>query len=98
MDEKISFELRLYLFQKNSNKANTSPVVRLPMRDFAGFSDCDSTTKKAMIDFSFHIAYGNMDEAFRAIKLIKKYDLNIVDMLKYCCGLNWSVEQIMECK
>ncbi|XP_075256505.1 intraflagellar transport protein 140 homolog isoform X3 [Convolutriloba macropyga] len=57
--------------RKNSNKANTSPVVRLPMRDFAGFSDCDSTTKKAMIDFSFHIAYGNMDEAFRAIKLIK---------------------------
>ena len=42
------------------------------MRDFAGFSDCDNTTKKAMVDFSFHIAYGNMDEAFRAIKLIKK--------------------------
>ncbi|XP_063722149.1 intraflagellar transport protein 140 homolog isoform X2 [Symsagittifera roscoffensis] len=53
------------------SSGSTSSVVRVPMRDFAGFSDCDNTTKKAMVDFSFHIAYGNMDEAFRAIKLIK---------------------------
>lgn len=46
-------------------------VGRRPLRDFVGLEDCDKPTRNAMINFSFFIAVGDMDEAFKSIKLIK---------------------------
>ncbi|XP_035743577.1 intraflagellar transport protein 140 homolog [Vespa mandarinia] len=48
-----------------------SKIMRLLMRDFEELEDCDPVTKKAVLDFSFHISVANMDEAFKAIKTIK---------------------------
>lgn len=42
------------------------------MRDFVGLEDYDGQTKTAMINFSFFLTIGNMDEAFKAIKGIKR--------------------------
>ncbi|KAB0382291.1 hypothetical protein FD755_004208 [Muntiacus reevesi] len=53
-------------------------VGRRPLRDFVGLEDCDKPTRDAMLNFSFFLAIGDMDEAFRSIKLIKRcgrYDL-----------------------
>ncbi|KAG8506365.1 Intraflagellar transport protein 140, partial [Galemys pyrenaicus] len=44
---------------------------RRPLRDFVGLEDCDRPTREAMLNFSCFAAAGDMDEAFRAIKLIK---------------------------
>ncbi|XP_017895951.1 PREDICTED: intraflagellar transport protein 140 homolog isoform X1 [Capra hircus] len=46
-------------------------VGRRPLRDFVGLEDCDKPTQDAMLNFSFFLAIGDMDEAFRSIKLIK---------------------------
>ncbi|NWZ86043.1 IF140 protein, partial [Poecile atricapillus] len=46
-------------------------VARRPMRDFIGLGDCDSTTQDAMLNFSYYLTAGDMDEAFKSIKLIK---------------------------
>ncbi|NXU84217.1 IF140 protein, partial [Xiphorhynchus elegans] len=46
-------------------------VARRPLRDFMGLGDCDKTTQDAMLNFSFHLTAGDMDEAFKSIKLIK---------------------------
>ncbi|ELW67792.1 Intraflagellar transport protein 140 like protein [Tupaia chinensis] len=46
-------------------------VARRPLRDFAGLEDCDEPTRDAMLNFSFFVAVGDMDEAFKSIKLIK---------------------------
>ncbi|XP_062359436.1 intraflagellar transport protein 140 homolog [Cinclus cinclus] len=46
-------------------------VARRPMRDFIGLGDCDKTTQDAMLNFSYYLTAGDMDEAFKAIKLIK---------------------------
>lgn len=43
------------------------------MRDFIGLGDCDKTTRDAMLNFSFYLTAGDMDEAFKSIKLIKRY-------------------------
>ena len=43
-----------------------------PLRDFVGLEDCDKPTQDAMLNFSFFLAIGDMDEAFRSIKLIKR--------------------------
>nr|XP_051686227.1 intraflagellar transport protein 140 homolog isoform X2 [Oryctolagus cuniculus] len=46
-------------------------VVRRPLRDFVGLEDCDKPTRDAVLNFSFSVTVGDMDEAFRSIKLIK---------------------------
>ena len=50
-----------------------SVVTKHTMRDFAGLENSSEETKKAMMDFSYLSTIGNMDEAFKAIKLIKRY-------------------------
>uniref|UniRef100_A0AAQ4QPL0 Intraflagellar transport 140 homolog (Chlamydomonas) n=1 Tax=Gasterosteus aculeatus aculeatus TaxID=481459 RepID=A0AAQ4QPL0_GASAC len=46
-------------------------VSRRPLRDFVGLEDCDKATRDAMLNFSFYLTIGDMDEAFKSIKLIK---------------------------
>lgn len=46
-------------------------VGRRPLRDFVGLEDCDKPTRDAMLNFSFFVTVGDMDEAFKSIKLIK---------------------------
>ena len=38
------------------------------MRDFEGLEDVDDNTKKALLNFSFHLTTGNMDEAYKAVR------------------------------
>ncbi|KFO34735.1 Intraflagellar transport protein 140 like protein [Fukomys damarensis] len=47
-------------------------VARRPLRDFVGLEDCDKPTQDAMLNFSFFVTVGDMDEAFKSIKLIKR--------------------------
>ncbi|XP_050392806.2 intraflagellar transport protein 140 homolog [Patella vulgata] len=46
-------------------------VARRIMRDFVGLESSDKSTRDAMMNFSYYLTIGNMDEAFKAIKLIK---------------------------
>ena len=50
-------------------------VSRHTMRDFIGLEKSDKVTRDAMLNFSYYLTIGNMDEAFKAIKLIKRYSL-----------------------
>lgn len=42
------------------------------MRDFIGMTKADANTTDALLNFSYYLTIGDMDEAFKAIKLIKK--------------------------
>uniref|UniRef100_A0A914XUQ0 Anaphase-promoting complex subunit 4-like WD40 domain-containing protein n=1 Tax=Plectus sambesii TaxID=2011161 RepID=A0A914XUQ0_9BILA len=46
-------------------------LIRRVLREFIGLENSDQTTRDAMLNFSFYLTVGNMDEAFKAIKLIK---------------------------
>lgn len=48
-------------------------VVRRALRDFVGLEGCEKPTRDAMLNFSFYLTIGDMDEAFKAIKLNKRY-------------------------
>uniref|UniRef100_A0A915J6M4 Intraflagellar transport protein 140 homolog n=1 Tax=Romanomermis culicivorax TaxID=13658 RepID=A0A915J6M4_ROMCU len=52
-------------------RLSTKHVVRRTCRDFIGLEDMNKEMKTAMLDFSYHLTVGNMDEAFKAVKLIK---------------------------
>ena len=51
-------------------------VTKHTMRDFIGLEKADAEARKAMMNFSYLSTIGNMDEAFKAIKLIKRYASN----------------------
>ncbi|XP_028989874.1 intraflagellar transport protein 140 homolog [Betta splendens] len=46
-------------------------VSRRALRDFVGLENCETSTRDAMLNFSFYLTIGDMDEAFKSIKLIK---------------------------
>lgn len=46
-------------------------VIRRVHRDFVGLETMCGEKRRAMIDFSYHLAEGNVDEAVTAIKSIQ---------------------------
>ncbi len=45
----------------------------MTLRDFVGLEESEPEVIHAMTSFSYHVAVGNLDEAFKAIQLIKRY-------------------------
>lgn len=41
------------------------------MNDFVGLEKADEPTKQAVINFSFHLSGGNLDEAYKSVKSIQ---------------------------
>uniref|UniRef100_A0A674PQ19 Intraflagellar transport 140 n=1 Tax=Takifugu rubripes TaxID=31033 RepID=A0A674PQ19_TAKRU len=56
---------------KGSSAQFPHMVSRRPLRDFVGMENCEKATRDAMLNFSFYLTIGDMDEAFKSIKLIK---------------------------
>jgi len=54
-----------------STRALSMGLYRRVMRDFVGLDDADAKTRSALLDFSFFLTVGNLDEAHRAVRLIK---------------------------
>lgn len=46
-------------------------IFREIMNDFTGLENCNKTTRDAVLDFSYNLSLGNMDAAFKAIKLVQ---------------------------
>ncbi|XP_063681755.1 intraflagellar transport protein 140 homolog isoform X3 [Bolinopsis microptera] len=46
-------------------------VSAVTMRNFVGLEKSNLEVRQAMLDFAYHLTIGNLDEAFKAIKLIK---------------------------
>lgn len=41
------------------------------MNDFTGLERADEPTKRAVINFSYHLSCGNLDEAYKSVKAIQ---------------------------
>jgi intraflagellar transport protein 140 len=59
-----------FILRPDAVVAGGSRVTAASMRDFVGMEACDEATRRALLDFSYHMATGNMDEAYRAVKLV----------------------------
>ncbi|KAF2347789.1 Quinoprotein amine dehydrogenase beta chain-like [Trinorchestia longiramus] len=60
-----------YLLNNRDNNPDGGLVTQRIMRDFTGLEDSDRATREAMLNFSFFLAIGSMDDAFQSIKSIK---------------------------
>ncbi|RTG85623.1 intraflagellar transport protein 140 [Schistosoma bovis] len=64
-------------------------IDRCVMQNFIGLEDADEKTREAMLNFSYYLALGEMDSAFRAMKLIKSpvvwqiFDKKLLDLIKF---------------
>ena len=47
--------------------------MEVTLRDFVGLEESEPEVIHAMTSFSYHVAVGNLDEAFKAIQSIKRY-------------------------
>ncbi|KAM7350819.1 intraflagellar transport protein rempA [Cochliomyia hominivorax] len=72
-------------------------VREKPLRDFVDLKDCDQTTRKMVLNFSMHVAEGNMDLAYRSIRSIQSkavwsnlakmcIETQRLDVAKVCLG------------
>lgn len=46
----------------------SATISRTVLRDFAGLEHVDAETTAALVDFSFHLACGHTDEAYRSVR------------------------------
>ncbi|XP_035001907.2 intraflagellar transport protein 140 homolog isoform X2 [Hippoglossus stenolepis] len=65
-------------------------VSRRALREFVGLETCEKATRDAMLNFSFYLTIGDMDEAFKSIKLIKSKAVweNMARMCVKTCRLD----------
>ena len=49
----------------------TARLLTSSLRDFVGMGIVDETSRSALLNFSYFLTIGNMDEAYKAVKLIK---------------------------
>jgi intraflagellar transport protein 140 len=64
----------LFFSGKDLGKENLSGVGRIikkTMRDFMGLESSEESVLKAILNFSYYVSAGNMDEAFKAVKTIQ---------------------------
>jgi intraflagellar transport protein 140 len=57
--------------KKEGGNQSNMIILRRPMKDFLGLENVDEATKKAIMNFSFYLTVGNMDEAYNSVRNIK---------------------------
>jgi intraflagellar transport protein 140 len=57
--------------EKKEDGASSMIILRKPMKDFVGLENVQEDIKQAIMNFSFHLTVGNMDEAYNSVRNIK---------------------------
>ncbi|CAG9334634.1 unnamed protein product [Blepharisma stoltei] len=57
------------------NLSGIGKIIKKSLRDFTGLENCDENVKKAILNFSFYMTSGNMDEAYKAVKTIQNVNV-----------------------
>jgi intraflagellar transport protein 140 len=60
-------------FTRQTDSAQTAAVNRTVLRDFAGLEGMDPETTTALLDFSYHLACNNTDEAYKSVKNVQSH-------------------------
>jgi len=58
--------------QKEEEKGSANMIIlRKPMKDFSGLENVSEEIKQSIMNFSFYLTVGNMDEAYNSVRNIK---------------------------
>lgn len=53
------------------DKGGSFVILRKTMKDFASLESVDEDTKKAILNFSFFLTCGNLDDAYNSVRTIQ---------------------------
>ena len=56
---------------EEENKGGSFVILRKTMKDFASLESVDEETKKAILNFSFFLTWGNLDDAYNSVRTIQ---------------------------
>lgn len=64
---------KLLLIKRNpTNDPNTNyKIEEILMNEFQGLENIDDKIKESIINFSYHLSSGNLDEAYKSVKSIQ---------------------------
>ncbi|CAD8141887.1 unnamed protein product [Paramecium octaurelia] len=73
LDEKYEGVLSIRIPHINviQKKEQSYRIQEILMNDFTGLERADEPTKRAVINFSYHLSCGNLDEAYKSVKAIQ---------------------------
>jgi intraflagellar transport protein 140 len=57
--------------EENEQQGSNMIILRKPMKDFVGLENVQDDIKQAIMNFSFYLTVGNMDEAYNSVRNIK---------------------------
>ena len=57
--------------EKEDDKSGSMIILRKPMKDFNGLENVGEDIKQSIMNFSFYLTVGNMDEAYNSVRNIK---------------------------
>ena len=57
--------------EKKEEGASNMIIIRKPMKDFSGLENVSEEIKQSIMNFSFYLTVGNMDEAYNSVRNIK---------------------------
>lgn len=70
-------------------------ITQTVLRDFAGLDRLDAETTAALMDFSFHLASGNTDEAYRSVKGVRS--TNVWESMSKMCVKTGRLDVAQKC-
>ena len=80
---------------KDSNNPTNLVIHRKPMRDFGNLINLDEETKKAILDFSFYLTCGNMDEAYNSVRNVQ--NIHVWQIMAQMCVKNKRLDVAQIC-
>ena len=80
-------------FSRLSEGKEEAPISRSVLRDFAGLENMDEEVTAALLNFSYHLACGNTDEAYKSVKGVRSSNV-WESMSKMCVRPGGSAESL----
>jgi len=73
----------------------TSTITRQTLRDFVGLEHVDAETTSALLNFSYHLACGNTDEAYKSVKMVQSK--NVWESMSKMCVKTGRLDVVQQC-
>ncbi|CAK9076435.1 unnamed protein product [Durusdinium trenchii] len=82
-------------FSRPTANAEEAPITRAVLRDFAGLENMDEETTAALLNFSYHLACGNTDEAYKSVKGVRSS--NVWESMSKMCVKTGRLDVAQKC-
>lgn len=77
------------------NDGASVAITRTVLRDFAGLESVDADTTTALLNFSYHLACGNTDEAYKSVKGVQSS--GVWESMSKMCVKTGRVDVLQKC-